>query len=90
MAIEVHIPTVLRPLAEGNRTVAGSGGTIDELIDVLESRFPGMGKRLRIDGEVPRYMNIYVNDADIRFDRALSTPLRDGDVVSILPAVAGG
>lgn len=90
MAIEVRIPTILRPYTDGERAVESVGGTVAELIDTLETAHAGIKDRLVEDGAARRFVNIYVNDEDIRFTGNLETPLSDGDTVVILPAVAGG
>ncbi len=90
MAIEVRIPTILRTYTDGERAVQGSGSTVTELIDQLEADHAGIKDRLVENGEARRFVNIYVNDEDIRFTGNLETPVADGDTVVILPAVAGG
>ncbi|MDR7087554.1 molybdopterin converting factor small subunit [Aeromicrobium panaciterrae] len=90
MAIEVRIPTILRPYTGGERAVDGAGTTVAELIDQLEVDHAGIKERLVENDEVRRFVNIYVNDEDIRFTGGLATPLADGNTVVILPAVAGG
>ncbi|WP_332642441.1 MoaD/ThiS family protein [Aeromicrobium sp.] len=90
MAIEVRIPTILRPYTGGERAVDGAGATVAELIDQLEVDHAGIKERLVENDEVRRFVNIYVNDEDIRFTGGLATPLADGNTVVILPAVAGG
>ena len=91
MAIDVRIPTIMRPYTGGERAVEGSGSTIAELIDDLETRHAGLRERLVDDaGGVRRFVNIYVNDEDIRFTGGLGTTVAEGDTVVILPAVAGG
>ncbi|MDP9418191.1 MAG: MoaD/ThiS family protein [Actinomycetota bacterium] len=90
MAIEVQIPTILRPLTDGSRAVEGKGGTLGELIDDLDSRHPGLRERLVQDGGLRRFVNVYLNDEDVRFLGGLDTPVADGDTVTVLPAVAGG
>ena len=90
MAIEVRIPTILRPYTGGERAVDGSGSTVAELIDQLEVDHVGIKERLVENDEVRRFVNIYVNDEDIRFTGGLNTPVADGNTVVILPAVAGG
>jgi len=90
MAIQVRIPTILRTYTGGERVVDGSGSTVTELIDQLEADHAGIKERLLEDGEARRFVNIYVNDEDIRFTGNLATPVADGDTVVILPAVAGG
>ena len=90
MAIDVRIPTILRTYTGGEKAVSGEGGTLAELIDDLESNHPGLKERL-IDGtELRRFVNVYVNDEDVRFTGGLETKLDDGDEVVVLPAVAGG
>jgi molybdopterin synthase sulfur carrier subunit len=90
MAIQVRIPTILRTYTDGERVVDGAGATVIELIDKLEADHPGIKERLVENGEVRRFVNIYVNDEDIRFTGNLETPVADGNTVVILPAVAGG
>jgi molybdopterin synthase sulfur carrier subunit len=91
MAIDVRIPTILRPYTGGERSVDGNGSTVSALIDDLESRFGGIKERLVDEaGGVRRFVNIYVNDEDIRFTGGLETALSDDATVVILPAVAGG
>ena len=90
MAIEVRIPTILRSYTGGEKAVEASGSTLSELIDDLESSHPGIKERL-IEGEdLRRFVNLYVNDEDVRFTGGLGTELSDGDQVVVLPAVAGG
>lgn len=92
MAIEVRIPTILRPYTGDERAVEGSGATVSAVIDDLETRFAGIKDRLvEVDsGDVRRFVNIYVNDEDIRFTGGLETAVSDGSTIVILPAVAGG
>ena len=91
MAIDVRIPTIMRPYTEGERAVEGQGASVAELIDDLETRHTGLRERLVDEtGGVRRFVNIYVNDEDIRFTGGLDTAVSDGDTVVILPAVAGG
>ncbi len=90
MAIEVRVPTILRTYTDGEKSVTGSGGNLAELIDDLEANHPGIKDRL-VDGEeLRRFVNVYVNDEDVRFTGGLGTSLSDGDQVVVLPAVAGG
>jgi molybdopterin synthase sulfur carrier subunit len=90
MAIEVRIPTILRTYTDGAKAVDGNGSSLSELIDDLESNHPGLKDRL-LDGEdLRRFVNVYVNDEDVRFTGGLDTTLSDGDQVVVLPAVAGG
>jgi sulfur-carrier protein len=90
MAIEVSIPTILRQYTGGEKTVAGKGDTLAELLSDLDARHPGLAGRIRDDGGLRRFVNVYVNDEDVRFIGGLETPLSDGDNVTVLPAVAGG
>jgi len=91
MAIKVKIPTPLRQLTQGVDVAELSGGNVGEILSALSSRFEGIDKRLfKQPGELNRFVNIYVNDEDIRFLDNLSTPIKDGDDVSIVPAIAGG
>jgi len=90
MAIEVRVPTILRTHTAGAKRVSGDGATLGELIDNVEGTHAGVKARLVDDGELRRFINVYVNDEDVRFTGGLGTPLADGDVVVILPAVAGG
>ena len=89
-SIEVRIPTILRPYTKNEKVVTADGQNLSELITSLESSFPGLGERLLENGELRRFINIYINDEDVRFMGALSAPLKAGDSVTILPAVAGG
>jgi MoaD family protein len=90
MAIEVRIPTILRTYTGGEKAVEATGTTLEELIDDLESNHAGIKDRLIEDGELRRFVNVYVNDEDVRFTGGLGTELSDGDQVVVLPAVAGG
>ena len=90
MAIEVRIPTILRPYTDGAKIVEGNGDTLAALIDDLDSRHLGIRERLVEDGALRRFVNVYLNDEDVRFLGGIDTPVADGDSVTILPAVAGG
>ncbi|MPZ74583.1 MAG: molybdopterin synthase sulfur carrier subunit [Nitriliruptorales bacterium] len=91
MSIEVRVPTVLRKHTDGQKTVAAEGSTLRELVVDLERRNAGLGAALvGDDGSLHRFINVYVNDEDVRYLGGIETPLVDGDTVSILPAVAGG
>jgi sulfur-carrier protein len=90
MAITVRIPTPLQRLTNGNAEVACSVKNIKELIDALERDYPGMQERLSEGGKIRRFINVYVNDEDIRFLEKEETALKDGDTISIVPAIAGG
>ncbi|GAB3658712.1 MoaD/ThiS family protein [Nocardioides korecus] len=94
MAIEVRIPTILRTYTGGEKAVQASGATLAALIEDLEANHPGLKDRLveQKDGQddLRRFVNLYVNDEDVRFTGGLGTELSDGDQVVVLPAVAGG
>jgi MoaD family protein len=90
MAIEVRIPTILRTYTGGEKSVHGEGATLSEVIEDLEANHPGIKERLLEDGGLRRFVNVYVNDEDVRFTGGLDTSLSDGDRVVVLPAVAGG
>lgn len=91
MAVSVLIPTPLRKLTNDQDTVEIDATNIEELIDGLEGKFPGIAGRLTDDsGELRRFINLYLNDEDIRFLQGKATALKDGDNVSIVPAIAGG
>ena len=82
---------MLRPTVGGERSVAAEGATLRELIDNVEKRHPGFaGQLLETSGAQRTFVNIYVNDEDVRYLKGLETPVADADVISILPAVAGG
>jgi molybdopterin synthase sulfur carrier subunit len=91
MAVEVRIPTILRQYTSGAKSVSGEGATIADLLTNLDASYPGLRGRLITDqGGLHRFVNVYVNDEDVRFLGALDAKLNDGDSVTILPAVAGG
>ncbi len=90
MAVEVHVTAALRNLV-GAKMVEGQGATVGELLRDLEARYPGFKAQISgEDGELHRFVNVYLNDEDIRYLQSLDTPVNSGDVVSILPALAGG
>lgn len=91
MPVTVHIPTPLRKLTQNQAEVELEAGTISQLVDGLEGSYAGLAEKLLDEGgEIRRYVNIFVNDEDIRFLDGKETPLNDGDSVSIVPAIAGG
>ena len=91
MAVTVRLPTIMRTHAGGQSEVSAQGDTIGEVIDDLVKQFPGTSTHLKApDGGVHKFVNVYVNDEDIRYLGKLDTPVKDGDQISILPAVAGG
>ena len=91
MTVKVRIPTPLRKLTNDLDVVAGDGGTLAACIEALEAQFPGLKERLCDEtGQLRRFVNVYVNGEDVRFQQGLQTPLAAGDEISIVPAVAGG
>jgi molybdopterin synthase sulfur carrier subunit len=91
LSIIVRIPTPLRKLTGERDVVTGQGETLLQCIDGLETQYPGLKDRLCDEtGELRRFVNVYVNGEDVRFQKGMQTPLRGGDEVSIVPAVAGG
>jgi molybdopterin synthase sulfur carrier subunit len=90
VAVEVSIPTILRTYTGGAKTVSASGATLKAVVDDLESHHPGIADRLVDEAGLRRFVNVYLNDEDIRFLSGLDTEVSDGDSVTILPAVAGG
>ena len=91
MAVEVRIPSLLRGVVGGAKSLQASGGTVRQVLDDIEARFPGFKERV-IDqnGSVKQFVTIFINGEDVRFMQDLDTPVKDGDQLSILPAVAGG
>jgi molybdopterin synthase sulfur carrier subunit len=91
MSVLVRIPTPLRSLTKGSAEVQAKGATVDDLVQDLERQFSGLRERIMDDkGELRRFVNIYVNEEDVRFLEGKKTAVKDGDTVSILPAIAGG
>lgn len=91
MAVDIKLPTVLRTHADGQASIAVEGATIGDVFADLVDRYPGLKANLiGDDGGLHKFVNVYVNDDDIRYLDQLDTKLADGDVISILPAVAGG
>ena len=91
MSVSVRIPTILRTYTGGAKSVEASGATLSALIDDLDGNHPGLkGRLITEDGGLHRFVNVYVNDEDVRFLGGLETSLSDGDSVTVLPAVAGG
>ena len=91
MPVAVHLPTVLRSQAGGAKTVSVDGKTIGEVLNSLIAEFPGLsGQVVNDDGTLHRFVNVYLNDDDVRYLKVLDTPVAETDEVSILPAVAGG
>jgi len=91
MAVKVRIPTPLRKITGGNDEVTAEGANVSEIIEDLEKNYPGLKERIcEPDGTLRRFVNLYLNDEDIRFMDNLSTALKDNDELSIIPAIAGG
>ena len=90
MTVEVRVTANLQKMVGGQRSLRGEGSSVGELLDDLESRYPGFREQIVTDGQLHRFVNIYLNDEDIRFLDKLETPIKEGDTLSILPALAGG
>ncbi|MDQ4118988.1 MAG: MoaD/ThiS family protein [Actinomycetota bacterium] len=90
MAVTVSIPTILRTHTGGEKSVEAKGGTVADVIEDLESRHGGIKDRLITDGKLHRFVNIYVDDEDVRFAGGLEAPVTESSTMTILPAVAGG
>ena len=90
MAVTVSIPTILRTHTGGEKSVEAKGSTVAEVIDDLEARHAGLRDRLITNGNLHRFVNVYVDDEDVRFAGGLEAPVKDTSTVTILPAVAGG
>ncbi|MGH3926662.1 MAG: MoaD family protein [Pseudonocardiaceae bacterium] len=90
MAVTVSIPTILRTHTKNEKSVQASGSNLAEVIEDLESQYGGIKSRLVKEGSLHRFVNVYVNDEDVRFAGGLAAAVQDGDNVTILPAVAGG
>lgn len=90
MAIRVQIPTPMRQHTENQTTVEAAGATVKALLDNLVAKYPGLQPRLFLNGQVRQFVNLYLNDEDIRYLENLDTPVKDGDELAIIPAVAGG
>ncbi len=90
MPIKVRIPTPLQRLTEGKEEVEANPGTVIELVNNLEKQYPGIAERISEGGKIRRFVNIYINEEDIRFLKGEDTAVKDGDEISIVPAIAGG
>jgi MoaD family protein len=90
MSIEVRIPTILRPYTKDQKTIEASGATLTAVIADIDSQYAGLAERLLENGALRRFINVYINDEDVRFLGGLETQIKDGDSITILPAVAGG
>jgi molybdopterin converting factor small subunit len=90
MSVSVSIPTILRSYTNNARSVSATGETLELVIADLDSQFPGIASRLIEEGKLRRFVNIYINDEDVRFNGSLDAVVSDGDAITVLPAVAGG
>ena len=90
MPVKVKIPVPLQRLTQGKEEVEGEPGTIISLVNNLDQKYPGLAERISEDGKLRRFVNIYVNEEDVRFMKNEETEVKDGDEVSIVPAIAGG
>jgi len=90
MGVKVRIPTPLQRLTQGQEEVEGVPGSIISLVNELDKKYPGLAERISENGKIRRFVNIYLNDEDIRFLSSEETVVKDGDEVSIVPAIAGG
>ena len=90
MSIEVRIPTILRPYTKDQKSVEAAGATLAAVISDLDAQYSGLGERLLENGALRRFINVYINDEDVRFLGGLDAQINDGDSITILPAVAGG
>ena len=90
MSVRVQIPTPMRQHTEGQAVVEVSGATVQAALDDLGKKCPGIAGRIFDSGQVRRFVNVYLNDEDIRYLDNLATPVKDGDELAIIPAVAGG
>ena len=90
MSIEVRIPTILRPYTKDQKTVEAEGSTLSAVISDLDAKYTGLGERLLENGALRRFINVYINDEDVRFLGGLGAAIKDGDSITVLPAVAGG
>jgi molybdopterin converting factor small subunit len=90
MAIEVQVTANMQKQLGGQRSVQANGGTVREVLEDIERQFPGFKTMVMTDGQIHRFVNVYLNDEDVRFLDQLDTRLSDGDILSVLPALAGG
>ena len=90
MSVQVHVPTILRPFTADEKIVSASGDSVEAVVKDLDANYPGIAERLIDDSGLRRFVNVYLNDEDVRFLDGLSTTVTDGDTLTILPAVAGG
>jgi MoaD family protein len=90
MAVKIHIPTPMRPNTDGQATVEVGGATVQDALTALGAKYPALNSKIFADGKVRQFINLYLNDEDVRYLDNLATPVKDGDELAIIPAVAGG
>ncbi|MBI5674958.1 MAG: MoaD family protein [Nitrospirae bacterium] len=90
MAVKVKIPVPLQRITQGKEEVEAEAGTVISLVNDLNQKYPGLAERISENGKIRRFVNVYINEEDIRFLKSEDTSVKDGDVVSIVPAIAGG
>jgi molybdopterin synthase sulfur carrier subunit len=90
MAVKIHIPTPMHHHTDGKTVVEARGTTVKAVLDDLSAQHPAIAPRLLVDGKVRQFINLYLNDEDVRYLDNLATPVKDGDELAIIPAVAGG
>ncbi len=90
MAIRVSIPTALRQFADGNGSLSVEAATVGDALQALTAQHPGLGKQLMLDGQLRNFVNVYLNDDDVRYLQGMETPIGERDEISIIPAIAGG
>ena len=90
MSVEVRVPTILRPYTSGEKVVSATGDSVEAVVKDLDANYPGIAERLIDDSGLRRFVNVYLNDEDVRFLDGLQTVVSDADSITILPAVAGG
>jgi sulfur-carrier protein len=90
MSVEVRVPTILRTYTSGEKVVSADGSSLEAVVADLDTRYPGIAERLIDESGLRRFVNVYLNDEDVRFLDGLQTPVADADSITILPAVAGG
>ena len=90
MVVEIRVTANMQKLIGGQKSVKAEGGNVRDVLDDVDGRFPGFKDQVMSDGQLHRFVNLYLNDEDVRFLQQLDTALKDGDVLSVLPALAGG
>lgn len=90
MAIRVSIPTALRQFADGNGSLSVEAATVGDALQALMAQHPDLGKQLMLDGQLRNFVNVYLNDDDVRYLQGMETPIGERDEISIIPAIAGG